>query len=319
MRYLSIAEVFGLQLEKNTVLQHSYFTLTNSADFIITNFIKDYKSFVKHFGEIAFRKLHDEDICYFLHYVENDESDFIIKSNNIVDSIFQQLWKIKDSSIQIPTFYFISQEIADYICVTANIRNFNAVAEYLPIKFNSLDFKSIIDWVELGSTNIEKKENIHKSIGNINHSNSHKNFHHNDLNRITRAELFLYQARRSYLLPLRITNYIGFIECLFSTNGSEISHQVSERVAFFISTFDKDASKREIYREMKIFYGIRSKYMHGDKLDKSAKNNELLNQHSVRLDEICRKISNLIRTNDIIVFNNDNDLQQYFLELIFQN
>ncbi|MDT3668954.1 MAG: HEPN domain-containing protein [Aromatoleum sp.] len=86
--------------------------------------------------------------------------------------------------------------------------------------------------------------------------------------RIDRGILFLQQARAADDLGQKIANYCSFFEAVLSTSSAELSHQLSERVAFF--TFDSPEQRLRTFREVKKAYSVRSKIVHGDALSDSA-------------------------------------------------
>lgn len=55
--------------------------------------------------------------------------------------------------------------------------------------------------------------------------------------------------------------FLGMMEALFSHGASEISHQVSERAAFFLKQSPSD--RENLYSEMRSHYSLRSKIAHG--------------------------------------------------------
>lgn len=105
---------------------------------------------------------------------------------------------------------------------------------------------------------------------------------------------------------------------MFSSAGSELQHQVSERVALFLHKYNKESDKLLIFKTIKSCYSIRSKYVHGDVLEKKYKTFESLQDKSSEIDEICRKVMNIFIENDLSFFN-DTDLTDYFLGLLFNN
>lgn len=86
--------------------------------------------------------------------------------------------------------------------------------------------------------------------------------------RLDRAARFLQQARSAEDLGQKIANYCSFFEALLSTSSAELSHQLSERAAFFLS--NSPPERIRIFREIKKAYGVRSKIVHGDVLSSIA-------------------------------------------------
>lgn len=88
-----------------------------------------------------------------------------------------------------------------------------------------------------------------------------------ELNRIERVMYFLQIARGASDLGLKITFYGTCFEALFCTDASEISHKLSERLAYFCAS--DPASRIEVFRTAKKAYEIRSKTIHGDTIRSS--------------------------------------------------
>ena len=141
---------------------------------------------------------------------------------------------------------------------------------------------------------------------------------YNDINRIELAYRFLSDARETTLLPAKISFYVLVLECLFSANDStEIQHKISERVALYMG--ESGDHSFEIYKDIKIYYAIRSKYVHGQLLGNKFRDNESLAKHSVKLDSLIRSVLVKVITIDSHKFLlNDNALNDWFQTLLFR-
>lgn len=153
---------------------------------------------------------------------------------------------------------------------------------------------------------------IVKEKERIKETNFRKTIHRTD-----RGWLYLSQARSSEDLAQKIANYCSCFEALFSTSSAELSHQLSERIAFFL--FENPKERLEIYKKLKKCYSIRSKTVHGDYLSEETIKN--LANYSVFCDEITRKIFNKILFTEGLeeVFQNPNNqyIEDYMVNLIF--
>ncbi|VTP91788.1 HEPN domain-containing protein [Sphingobacterium daejeonense] len=130
-------------------------------------------------------------------------------------------------------------------------------------------------------------------------------------NRIEKAMSFLSSARSTPHLPQKITHYMAILECLFSTDGNEIIHKVSERTAFYLE--GTTTERIAIYMAVKNAYNIRYKFVHGDK---PPKTHEQLCVIATEVDAIIRRVLKKLILNDHITFL-QKDLNQYFNKLIF--
>ncbi|MCC4791126.1 HEPN domain-containing protein [Vibrio splendidus] len=122
-------------------------------------------------------------------------------------------------------------------------------------------------------------------------------FTNTKFSRIGRSMRFIQAAAREMHPAVKIAHYCSAYESLFSTDNSELTHKLSERVAFFLKDFGFDPI--EVFDDLKSFYGIRSKVTHGDTL-KSNKEQDLP-EMSEKCDSYLRTILNIIINDDELV------------------
>ena len=102
--------------------------------------------------------------------------------------------------------------------------------------------------------------------------------------RLERSLLFLQAARAAARLSMKIAHYCTSFECLVSTDSTELSHKVAERLAILLrGTFPSD----EVFATAKKAYSVRSKVVHGDIVN--TKEAELVGLVS-RCDQYLRTI-----------------------------
>lgn len=102
------------------------------------------------------------------------------------------------------------------------------------------------------------------------------------------------------------------LECLFTTDANEVTHKVCERVALFLS--DNAKEREDVYQKVKIAYGHRSKFFHGDKL-KNITDNIYFD-----IDEIVRRVVVKAITEEAEIFNGSKEqIEKYFLKLLFED
>lgn len=130
-------------------------------------------------------------------------------------------------------------------------------------------------------------------------------------NRIERVMSFLSSARSTAHIPQKITHYMAILECLFSTDGNEVIHKVSERTAFYLGK--TSAERLAIYKTVKTAYNIRSKFVHGDK---PPKTHGQLCTTAAEVDNIIRRVLKKVIFSDYKTFL-QKDLTHYFEGLIF--
>lgn len=132
--------------------------------------------------------------------------------------------------------------------------------------------------------------------------------------RIGRAFYFLMLARYESVLPIKIMNYCSVLECLFTSDSSEVTHKVAERFARFMgNNFDE---RKRYFKLVKDLYKIRSKAVHG----------QIVRGTPEQMKELLKEIDNVTRiiffgyfTNndkyDVFELNND-EYEKWFTELI---
>jgi hypothetical protein len=135
------------------------------------------------------------------------------------------------------------------------------------------------------------------------------------INRISVAFYFLQSARTEKDLAIRIVNYVTCFESLFSTSTVELTHQLAERIAFFIGTDSQE--RHDLFSKIKEAYGIRSKILHGELLTSSKI--DKLYDISKNCDDLLRTVLfKLLSNKDLsdIFSSPKNELDDYFLKLI---
>lgn len=131
-----------------------------------------------------------------------------------------------------------------------------------------------------------------------------------ELSRTERSMSFVFSARNQSILPLKIFNYCTALECLFTTDNTEVSHKNAERVAALLGT-DID-NRMKIYSEVKKAYGVRSKLTHG----------QPVNNNIDELKSLARELDHILRvifSKNLVEFDSNNkELERYFLELVLK-
>lgn len=108
--------------------------------------------------------------------------------------------------------------------------------------------------------------------------------------RSARALQFVESARASPNVGFKVAHYVSAFEALVSTSSAELSHRLSERVAFLLGNYGH--SRAEVFREMRRAYDIRSKLVHGDSLSQSKI--ETISEASRCCDAYLREIMQLM-------------------------
>ena len=194
-----------------------------------------------------------------------------------VKSLFRTAWIIKDHCYECDAAFLIRREMQRKQCSSNFLAQRPLLAdesiEEIPFKSDELEaWKSLHHRIEVylhGAKSTEIDFFMEKSYC-----------------RSGRALHFVNSARTSTSSPFRIAHSCSALETLFSTDSSELSHKLSERVAFFLGGLGY--SKVEVFKNMKAAYNVRSKLTHGDSL--SSKLLEGLPQVAGILDGYLRTI-----------------------------
>lgn len=135
----------------------------------------------------------------------------------------------------------------------------------------------------------------------------------------SRIEMALYHiqnARAESDIGLKISGYCSALESLFSTSQAELAHQLSERLAFFISTSSQE--RLETYKKAKEAYGVRSKIVHGTTI--KEKDLEKIKQLAYFCDSCLRKVIFKLMSEESLhaCFSGNNEIiDEYMLKMIF--
>lgn len=111
---------------------------------------------------------------------------------------------------------------------------------------------------------------------------------YNNYTRIRRALEFIKSARTVHFMPAKIGAYMSFLEALFSDGPEAVNYKVSERAACYL--FSDPQRRLEVFEKIKGIYGIRSKYVHGDKFDNKHLKQDAISNASKTIDDIARTI-----------------------------
>ena len=116
-----------------------------------------------------------------------------------------------------------------------------------------LDRGDCFDVVNLFGKNIEKLSR--RIIKYLNEAGAE--------DRLIRAAEFISFAYQMYHITPRLVNAITFLEILFSSSRIEISHQLAERISWYLEPVDAEA-RIDLYKFVKDLYNKRSSVVHGE-------------------------------------------------------
>lgn len=225
-----------------------------------------------------------------------------------VEVFLSTLWFVKDNSVNAEVGYLIYPQRGG-ISVSSNfISNAftTAQGDNAELSFSKSELNEARQ-IYLRSTGLPDSEDFYKSATQLVPEST----------RVSRAAYVVQAARGEADLGLKICHYCTALETLFSTSNSELSHQLSERVAYFLGESDADRVRQ--YRETKRAYSYRSKFVHGSTV-KPSKRSEL-KASLIHCDSVLRKAIRTILEDEEVknrFSDNSQELDAYMLELILR-
>jgi hypothetical protein len=200
--------------------------------------------------------------------VETSAIEYLNSFLSAIKTLSLSLWFLKDCSADFE-IGFLEYEVDGEILVSSNTygglyKKANGKRELTVFTKEELEqFKDLFERTEINDIRNSPEQTAILS----------------DNNRIEICSYLLQIARKEKDLAIRIANYSTCFEALLTSDNLEISHKLSERIAFFLS--DHPEKRLSIYKTIKKIYGVRSSVLHGSRLkDKVSK--EL-----VELSEFC--------------------------------
>lgn len=240
--------------------------------------------------------------------------------SNYFHSFFSLLWLIKDNSVYTPSVFV--HELTDGKLYSSRIYNIttNRRCECSGIDFYKDEMLTAIQNVEIAERYLNKDigEDFTTPIFDNGIQPSPAGYMHYNFNRLVRAYDFLHFARTQIEPVTKITFYVTAYECLFTSSSSEMTHQVSERASLYVGGTRR--VKQSNYNLLKEAYSIRSRYIHGDTINRGR---EYFLGILDPLDELTRKVFNkVLNEPDIFLLTSSEGdkkkFEQYFKDLIFQ-
>lgn len=86
--------------------------------------------------------------------------------------------------------------------------------------------------------------------------------------RLSRALYHVQAARTTRDVAMKVVHFCTAFETLFATSQSELAHQLSERIAWFLE--DTGVARVQLYQSMKKIYSLRSRVTHGSGVAESG-------------------------------------------------
>jgi hypothetical protein len=287
--------------------------------------------FMSSFGTTAFPIL--ERFTFFLligdrdYYLSNPdaptEGRLSGKKLEILQLFIFCLWFVRDNCANTDILYtYVPGEKIDFSLFNTVLFS-TATGEFIDEIFTIEDLekaKAIYYKIcELSSTEV-MRENIDFKVKDIDNKIIPGDYNfilYNSQNPIDRAILFLMLARSQSYLPLKILFYIGIYESLFSIDSVEVKYKVAERATFYIGG-DFDLKYRN-FNIINSAYDIRSKFVHGQLLNKNIKTKDNLIGLCEQVDSLTRVMLLKIISKDSNIFlQEEKELKYWFNQLILK-
>lgn len=286
--------------------------LTNDLE-IINLIVKD--EFRECIGILEFNQLKNCNALLYYKFEEEDLKVFEVDNNMFIlelqlkwiDDFFKNSWILSDNCAVIDTAYMMTVE-GNKLTAANSLRlayiHSTCENEFVDLILNKESLEKFIE------NHLTIETYLHEKSSSSNSFMMQKNY-----SRIGRSLIFVKQAREAKNIAYKIANYCSAFETIFSTDNSELTYKLSERVAFFLKN---DLNMNETFKSMKNAYGIRSKLTHGDVLTNKQIDN--IFDISKETDSILRISLNKILENDELrnIFDSNNEnVEKYFEKLIF--
>lgn len=118
-------------------------------------------------------------------------------------------------------------------------------------------------------------------------------------NRVLRAAEFAFIGFQTFHIPTRLVNHVTYLETLFSTSNTEIAHQLSSRIAWYLASAD-EAERERLFYVVKKIYAARSRIVHGSSF--AGKEPEM-REHLESVEDLNSKVfAKILSANHVATF-----------------
>lgn len=236
--------------------------------------------------------------------------EMLIEEMLAIKTLQFNLWLLKDNAVHFDRAW-IGAQTTQGVHVNSNVwhsRDSLANGAFQPIAFDVEEWRT--------ARSIARPTDKEQAAGLHILSSSSPTMLTSDSLRFQRFQYFVGSARSSADVAMKMAQYCSGIEALVSTAQTELTHQVSERVAAILAT--PGPERVSLFRVVKEAYGYRSKAVHGASF--KSKDAEKLIASAEAIDEICRQLvmayfepSTGLR---VALEGTDQDASDYFVERI---
>ncbi|VVN08683.1 hypothetical protein PS683_03727 [Pseudomonas fluorescens] len=225
-----------------------------------------------------------------------------------LDWLLQDSWLVKDNAITCEIAYCNLQLGGRSSWTNNGLFSTISTAEgyrHQLVEFNSVELAA---WAKIS---LDLRVHLHEKGYSVMNAPSAK-----ETTRFSRFLYFINASRRVAHPPLKISQVCSALESLFSTSTGELTHRLSERVAFFLGGSGGEMEAR--YQFMKKAYAIRSQVTHGSHISNALM--EAAPAVSVGLLDICRQIVLAVladQEKQSVVYGSNDDIENHFRKVLF--
>lgn len=269
MKYLFISPIHNLGLEKAGIK-------VKLDKGVISNDQAIIKRTIKHSllaGAMGARSIDDLSMADSFYYcegeLENSLTPYEIEQfgDNMAFSILREiqnvvhyLWLVRDNSVYVRDgflFVFRNEKVGKTYKASVGAINTMASTKRETVLFSESEILAKSkDMIIYPQETVQERSQDFKEATQIQYFKSAK------MERWSTAWFYVCFARSAAAIPVKILMYVTAMEALVTTLTTELSHQVSERMALLLGQNAED--KLAIYRDIKEAYGFRSKAAHGE-------------------------------------------------------
>lgn len=289
VKYKFIASLHNIKIKETLskgIIFKDHLRISNSGQ-KITEYVDN--EFRMAMGNIEYFSLIKKPYIYSISYRESstiihddDEGmnllDYFLLSSQTFPSL---LWLIKDNSVNVENG-FLELEDGDYRKYHSNYRRisfYNVKGKTEEVEFSREELNKTVNLFNNLFDPIDMK--TAKEIA-FTSTNAYKG------NRLERVFYFLQDARSQSYLPNRISSFVTLLETLLSTTGSDVTHKLKERLAWFIG--EDYEERKEIFDNLGIIYSIRSANVHGNTMPKKGNSLEKLENLTIMIENYTRRL-----------------------------
>ncbi|NBA86073.1 hypothetical protein GVN16_09890 [Emticicia sp. CRIBPO] len=321
MNCLAFVSITGVKIDPRQQIDLAGIQISRGDEF--AQFLRNDKNYLENIGRIHIDLIARRNVAVFDQERLNDlqflngVSDIRVIGIRLLAQItefFHGLWLDRDNNINAEDIFVhdLDSNLFTYFSTKSQILNckvstsdvsildFNEVVIVDYIKFRAVLHKNhgnpIKDWLNL----IDEKKDLLKLP-----------FSPYSKSRLYLAIKFLDLSRSQFDIFMRISILIVMFECIFTTDNSEVSHKVSERIAYFIG--ENKTDRIRVFDLVKLGYDVRSKVFHGGT---PKYGEDQVYSLSDRLDNLARQIMRklIIEQEN---FKSQDSITTYFKDLIF--